>query len=95
MGLEYKVINTEKKELDRVVCNRCGNEVRKQSEGGWNQFGEPYTVYHEPSFDCFFLLDHSWGYSSTKDGETHKAVLCEPCYDIVFKDVKIEITHYF
>lgn len=95
MGLEYKIINTERKELDKVTCDKCGKEVRKESEGQWNPFGEPHSVYHEPSFDCFFMLDHSWGYSSKKDGQNHKAVLCEPCYDEVFAGVKIAVTEYF
>lgn len=95
MGLEFKIINVEKKELDWVVCNRCGNEIKKQGEGHWNEFGEPYSNYFEPLFDDFFVFEHSWGYSSKKDGETHKVVLCEPCYDIVFAEVKIEITNYF
>jgi hypothetical protein len=95
MGLEFKIIEAQKKELDRVVCDRCQKEIRKDSEGHWNEFGEPYTQYHEPAFDDFFLLDHCWGYSSGKDGEHHKAVLCEPCYDEVFKHVKIQITRCF
>jgi hypothetical protein len=93
MGLEFKIVNSERKELDKVVCDRCDAEIKKHAEGQWNQFGEPYSLYHEPSFDNFFLLKQSWGYGSQKDGETHRAVLCEPCYDEVFKDVHIEISH--
>lgn len=93
MGLEFKIITSERKELDKVVCDRCSREIRKDSEGQWNPLGEPYSIYHEPRFkEDYFELDHSWGYSSKKDGETHKAVLCEDCYDAVFKDVKITIT---
>lgn len=92
--MEFKIIQSERKELDKVTCDRCGNEVKKESEGTWNPCGEPYSVYHEPSFANFFLLNHSWGYGSSKDTETHKAVLCEPCYDVVFKDVKVTVTHY-
>jgi hypothetical protein len=94
MGLEFKIIQSERKELDKAICDRCGVEIKKLSEGHWNEYGEPHSVYHEPGFDCFFFLEHSWGYFSNKDGQTHRAVLCEPCYDIVFKDVKIKVTNY-
>ena len=95
MGLEYKIIPSERKELDKVICDRCSIELKKDTEGQWNQYGEPFSKYHEPHFDCFFLLEHSWGYTSKKDGETHRAVLCESCYDEIFKDVKIQVTNYF
>jgi hypothetical protein len=96
MGLEYKIIQSERKELDKVTCDRCGHVIEKESEGGWNPCGEPYSVYHEPHFrEEYFVLDERWGYSSNKDGQTHKAVVCEPCYDIVFAEVKIQVTEYF
>lgn len=94
MGLEFKVEKIERKILDRVICDRCGKEIEKVTEGGWNQFGEPMSKFHEPSFNDFFLLEHSWGYSSRKDTQTHQAVVCEDCYDEIFKDVKITVTHY-
>ncbi len=95
MGLEFKIINTEKRELDKVVCDRCSIEIEKLTEGHWNQWGEPHSTYHEPVFISFFELSVAWGYDSRKDGEIHKAVLCEDCYDEVFKDVKIHKTSYF
>jgi hypothetical protein len=94
MGLEFKIVNIEKKELDRVTCDKCRKEVKKTGDGGWNPFGEPYSVYHEPSFEDFFLLEKSWGYSSGKDTETHRAVLCEACYDEIFSGVALQITNY-
>lgn len=94
MGTEYKIINSERKELDKVVCDRCGAEVKKHSGGQWNPMGEPYSLYHEPSFDDFFSFKQVWGYRSQKDGEIHSAVLCEPCYDTVFSGVKIQVTEY-
>lgn len=95
MGLQYKVVPSERKELDRVVCDRCDQVIKKHDKGHWNDFGEPYTCYHEPFFDNFFEIKQTWGYSSGKDGEYHEAVLCEPCYDLVFKDVQIKVTNYF
>lgn len=93
MGLEYKIEKTERKLLDKVVCDRCFAAVEKISEGGWNMWGEPYSVFHEPSFATFFLLRIHWGYGSRKDGETHQAVLCEDCYDTTFRDVRIAKTN--
>ena len=95
MGIEFKIINTEKLEIDKIVCDRCSIEIEKLTEGGWNQFGEPYSTYHEPAFVSFFELDVTWGYDSRKDGDHHRAVLCEDCYDEVFKDVKIHKTERF
>jgi protein-arginine kinase activator protein McsA len=95
MGIEFKIINTEKREVDKIVCDRCSIEIEKLTEGGWNQFGDSFTVYHEPAFVSYFELNVGWGYDSKKDGEIHKAVLCEECYDEVFKDVKIHKTSFF
>lgn len=90
MGLEFKIVQSERKVLDKVTCDDCGKEIRKDSEGGWNQFGEPYSIFHEPAFDDFFLLEKNWGYSSSQDGISHQAVLCEDCYKKVFASVKIK-----
>jgi hypothetical protein len=92
MGLQFKNVQLESKLLDRVMCDRCLQDIEKESEGGWNQFGEPQSVFHPPAFREFFLLRQTWGYSSRKDGEAHEAVLCEGCYDAVFKDVRIKVT---
>jgi len=96
MGLEYAIIDSKRKELDRVVCDRCGRSIEKESAGQWNPFGEPFSQYHEPHFkEDYFVLETSWGYFSKKDGQTHRAILCEPCYDLVFAGVKIAVTEYF
>jgi hypothetical protein len=94
MGLEFKIIQSERRELARVTCDKCGVEIEKLREGGWNPFGEPYSLYHEPLFKDYFLLDKSWGYFSHNDAKTHQAVLCEGCYNECFKGVSINITNY-
>ena len=94
MGLTFKIVSSERKVLDQVSCDRCNKQIEKISDGGWNQCGEPYSVFHEPGFGSFFHLKHNWGYNSRKDLETHDAVLCEDCYDVVFHDTKITVTHY-
>lgn len=95
MGLEYKVENVERKLLDRVACDRCDKEIEKVSDGQWNPFGEPHSRYHEPCFKEYFLLRTGWGYFSRKDNQIHEAVICEDCYDEIFKGVKVKITHQF
>jgi hypothetical protein len=93
MGLTYKIENVERKLLDKITCDRCAKNIEKISEGGWNQFGEPHSMFHEPGFAQFFLLKQQWGYGSKKDGQIHEAVLCEPCYDEVFKGVNLAVTN--
>jgi hypothetical protein len=95
MGLEYKIEKVDRKLLDKATCDRCGKDIKKVLEGQWNQWGEPYSQFHEPYFEEFFLLKTGWGYHSHKDNQIHEAVICEDCYDIIFKDVKIKITHQF
>ena len=95
MGLEFKIIQSERKVLDKVTCDCCGKEIRKVDEAHWNECGEPYTNFFEPGFDDFFLLEKDWGYSSSQDGISHQAVLCEDCYRKVFADVKIQVTNLF
>jgi hypothetical protein len=94
MGLKYKVIKSERKELSKVTCDHCDKNI-KLSKGRWNPMGKPHTMYHEPMAieEDYFVLRSSWGYYSRKDYDVHEAVLCEACYDIVFKDVKILITN--
>ena len=90
--LKFKIENVERKLLDRVACDRCDKEIEKISDGGWNPFGEPHGLYHEPAFRDFFLLRARWGYHSRKDSEVHEAVICESCYDGILKDTKTKIT---
>jgi len=95
MGLTYKIESIEQKILDKVECDRCGVEIEKVSESGWNPYGEPFTFFHPPHFKEYFLVRKAWGYFSPKDGQRHEAVLCEKCYDEVFEGVKIKIDDYF
>src|SRR5271170_595110 len=89
VGLKYKMVKSTRKEVVEAVCDKCGKRM-KATKGHWNEHGTPNTNYFDPSFhEDFFELKTIWGYGSArKDGETHTAVLCEPCYDEVFKDVK-------
>lgn len=94
MGIEYEVVQADRKQVKGVTCDRCGRGIPKTGDGGWNQCGEPHSVYHEPSFRDFFLLDKAWGYDSGKDTERHRAAICEGCYDEILKGVNVQITRY-
>jgi hypothetical protein len=39
----------------------------------------------------YAILSANWGYESLKDGEQHRAQICEGCYDAVVKDMKINV----
>jgi len=52
----------------KIYCNKCGcelNLVPKKSRGA----------------DSGVEISVEWGYFSDKDGEIHKIILCEDCYD--------------
>lgn len=96
MGLIYKIVPSTRKELTEVVCDRCDKHILMDRPGQWNPFGEPHSFYHEPSpLEEVLSVNHVWGYASDKDGLRHEFILCESCYDLVFKDVKIKVTEYF
>ena len=78
-----------------MICDRCDKSI-PVSIGHWNQYGEPYSRYHKPvAEEEYVVIDHAWGYfSNGKDMSTHQSVLCESCYDALFKEVKIKITEY-
>lgn len=63
-------LDQDKKTLKRVVCNRCGRELKLVN--GIVQEG-------------VFLGDARWGYFSSRDGEHHTFDLCEECYERMLK----------
>lgn len=91
MGLEYHIVQRDKKELLQAICDKCGLVIVTAGEGSWNEWGPKHSHYHEPYLvQEVFSFTKSWGYHSKKDETTHKVVLCEPCYDEVFKGVSIK-----
>lgn len=98
MGVKFAIVSSTRKELKSIQCDRCGKKTKKKdiTPGRWNSFGEPFSCYHSVCYSGpeFAELQWEWGYHSKKDLERHKIVLCEPCYDAVFKDVKIQIEEY-
>jgi hypothetical protein len=78
------------KVTDKVICDCCQRELKKHHDESFNDYG----VFFPACFEDYFVLNQSWGYYSGKDTERHEAIICEPCYDEIFKDVKIHVTSY-
>lgn len=57
-------------------CNSCGKELRMQND-----------IVLEGAISS----NIKWEYFSEKDGQSHKFVLCESCYDKIIGDFKIPI----
>ncbi|GHU53280.1 hypothetical protein AGMMS49975_10920 [Clostridia bacterium] len=51
--------------IEKVICNCCGEEIRK------DKFGY---------FDDYISIEKTWGYGSEFDGETHVIDICSHCY---------------
>ncbi|MGN0243087.1 MAG: hypothetical protein ACI4CT_03380 [Lachnospiraceae bacterium] len=49
-----------------LVCNVCGKTIVQEN-------GIPR--------EDFLEITKAWGYFSKKDGETHKILVCESCYE--------------
>ncbi len=50
----------------KIICNQCGKEIRQAGE-------------FAPDF---LEIEKAWGYfSDGKDGQRHRIMLCEQCYD--------------
>jgi hypothetical protein len=47
------------------------------------------SCYQESGYE-YALLMANWGYCSKKDGERHRAQLCEDCYDKILQQMGIK-----
>ena len=54
------------KQNQQVICNCCGKQITL----------EPKTERED-----YLFVEMEWGFFSKKDGEIHRFVLCESCYD--------------
>ena len=71
-----KYIIKETKEVEKVICNKCGKEVISNSGC---------------STQDVLNVDKRWGYFSDKDNEIHSFDLCESCYDELIQSFKIPV----
>jgi hypothetical protein len=70
-------LDHNKNELQRVVCNQCGRELKVER-----------GILMEGAFHGEVL----WGYFSEKDGERHSFDLCESCYEKLRGGFRIPVT---
>ena len=66
----------KRKEIEKVFCNQCGKEIRKQGD----MFAEDYLC-----------VEKRWGYFSKKYNEVHRFELCEDCYDKLCASFRIPV----
>lgn len=73
---QYSLETKESKKTEQIICNCCGKQI--PVAGGHPREG-------------VFSVDHTWGYFSDKDGETHSFDLCEECYDKWIRSFRIPV----
>lgn len=71
---KFITVKIETEVVGEIICNHCGKRI--PFAGGVPAEG----VLH---------VEKTWGYSSAKDGETHRFDLCEKCYDELLKGFQI------
>ncbi len=73
---QYSTILKETKEIDKIICNKCGKEIPVKK-------GVPQ--------EDFLEVEKRWGYFSEKDNRVDRFDLCEECYDEFVKGFQIQI----
>lgn len=73
---QYHIQREETKELEKIICNKCGKEIIITK-------GVPCEDYLE--------VEKRWGYHSNKDNQVDCFDLCEDCYDELVGGFKIKI----
>ena len=73
---QYDVQIKETKDLQKIICNKCGKEIIISK-------GVPQEDYLE--------VEKRWVYQSNKDNQVDCFDLCEDCYDDFVKGFKIKL----
>ncbi len=68
--------NGQDKAPVRVVCNRCGKELKLEN-----------GILKEGCFSADILF----GYFSRRDGVRHRFDLCEDCYDEIISQFRVPV----
>lgn len=71
---KFKSIDLNSQELESVICNQCGKEMRKKG-----------SVFQEE----IISISIPFGYFSNKDGVTYHLDLCENCLDSWIAKMKL------
>lgn len=72
----YKKTLKEVEEIDIVVCNCCGKEIKTDSHG--------YTPDH-------LSVEKRWSYHSCFDNSIHSFDICQDCYQKIIDSFKLPI----
>lgn len=73
---QYTEIQKETKEIDKIICNKCGKEI---------------PVLRGVPQEDVLEVEKRWGYFSGKDNQVDRFDLCEECYDEFVKSFRIKI----
>ena len=73
---QYHTTVKETKEIDKIICNRCGRSIP--------------VIQGVPREDVL-EVSKRWGYFSEKDNRLDEFDLCEQCYDEIISEFKIKI----
>lgn len=73
---QYKIQLTEKKEVEKIICNKCGKEI---------------PAYKGVPAEDVLEVEKRWGYFSEKDNRVDRFDLCEACYDELIESFKIKL----
>ena len=70
----YQETLVETTTVTRVICNFCGEQIRQNDFGYWEEH---------------LSFNKTWGYGSPHDGETHSVDICLSCYQMLVEKMKI------
>lgn len=65
-----------KKKPNKIYCNKCGEEMQKDSNG---------------YFPDYLEVQKNWGYFSDYDGQTHYFDICQDCYHSFIESFAIPV----
>lgn len=74
---QYHTELRETKELEKIICNKCGKEIAVTR-----------GIPQEDVLD----IEKRWGYFSEKDGQTDRFDICEDCYEEWIESFLIPVT---
>ena len=73
---QYQICNAEKKELRKVICNKCKKEIE---------------IIDGIAKEEVMTVEKRWGYFSNKDNEVHHFDLYEACYDELVQSFEVPV----
>lgn len=74
---QYHTELRETKELEKIICNKCGKEI---------------VVTRGIPQEDVLDIEKRWGYFSEKDGQTDRFDICEDCYEEWIESFLIPVT---